>query len=215
VLIAIVDDHALIRDGLRHVVQSMDEGGVEVAEFENADTLWSWLEQGAAPNLVLLDLYLPGDHGIHHLGRLCQRWPELRVLVCSASEDTLDMRSAIDHGAAGFASKSLPREQLLDVIRLVLDGGVYLPSVAVPAQTPAGHALTQRQIEVLRCVAQGLSNKLIARALDMSGNTVKSHIATILHVLDAANRTEAVTRAQQLGYLETVHVPHPQPQLKN
>ncbi len=199
---AVVDDHALVREGLSHALHVLDAAS-EVAELADGQGLLAWLEQGHRPDLLLLDLNLPDTDGHALLRQLLQRWPGLRVAVCSASEDPFDMRRAIETGALGYLPKTLPREVMLEAIRLVLAGGTYIPADAfTSAHAPDHHhiegQLSERQAAVLQCLRQGLPNKQIARLLDISENTVKTHIAHLLKLLGAANRTEAVARARTL-----------------
>jgi DNA-binding NarL/FixJ family response regulator len=206
----LVDDHALFREGLKLLLRSL---GGEL-ELDEAGDCARALEKmsGQSYDLVLLDMNLPGRGGLDALTALREAGPSTPVVVLSGEEDPQLVRGAIDRGAMGFIPKSSTPEILIPALRLALAGGVYLPpavldtrSAAAPpaaqqskgAQAPAG--LTQRQMDVLRCVIQGKPNKVIARELDISEGTVKAHLSSVLHALGARNRTEAVYAAARLG----------------
>lgn len=207
----LVDDHALFREGLKLLLRSLG-GELEIDEAGDcAQALEKMSGQGY--DLVLLDLNMPGRGGLDALSALREAAPSTPVVVLSGEEDPHLVRGAIDRGAMGFIPKSSTPEILIPALKLALAGGVYLPPAVLdtradapqpaPAQAkpqetaPAG--LTQRQMDVLRCVVQGKPNKVIARELDISEGTVKAHLSSVLHALGARNRTEAVYAAARLG----------------
>jgi DNA-binding NarL/FixJ family response regulator len=211
--ILLVDDHALFREGLKFLLRSLD-AAVEVAEAGNCAKA---LEQAAASayDLVLLDLKMPGVEGLDALTALREAIPAVPLVVLSGVDDPAVVRAAIERGAMGFIPKSSTPEVMIQALRLVLAHGVYLPptvlDTASPASGPVGatsrsngrqavlSGLTPRQMDVLRFVIQGKSNKIIARELDVSEGTVKAHLSSVLRALDAHNRTEAVYAAAKLG----------------
>lgn len=210
--VLIADDHAMLRIGLINSVTQLEE---EATAYEAEDSRGVMDALAAHPDLdlILLDLFMPGANGFELLSKVCDATAGTPVVVFSASEDTAHMRKALDCGAAGYIPKSAPREVMLSALRLVLVGGVYVPPDVVsapppqaesrPAEGPAGQcaaALTARQQDVLRLLGQGRSNKQIARALDLSENTVKIHVAGIMRTLGAGNRTEAVMLAREQGF---------------
>ena len=212
--IIIADDHPLVRDSLRVVVQDLlPEAGIDEAAAA-ADVL-SRLEADPDVEILLLDLIMPGANGFDLLERVCAEYPELKVVVLSASESPADIRKALDVGASGFVPKSSAPAVIISAIRLVIDGGVYVPQEllkAVPGGIPqrplaargdSGQAsITPRQKDVLRLLATGKSNKEIARDLDLSEHTVKIHVASLLRALGVSNRTQAAVAARQQGLLD-------------
>jgi DNA-binding NarL/FixJ family response regulator len=207
----LVDDHALFREGLKLLLRSLG-GELEIDEAGDCPQALERMS-GQAYDLVLLDMNLPGRGGLDALTALREAAPSTPVVVLSGEEDPHLVRGAIDRGAMGFIPKSSTPEILIPALKLALAGGVYLPPAVLdtradapqsaPAQSkpqetsPAG--LTQRQMDVLRCVVQGKPNKVIARELDISEGTVKAHLSSVLHALGARNRTEAVYAAARLG----------------
>lgn len=208
----VVDDHALVREGLRHVLESLDER-VTVLEARNATEAYALVEQHADLDLVLLDLRLPGVDGYAAMQELHRRHNTLPVVILSGSEDTPSVVAALKMHAVGFIPKSSPREVMLQALRLVLSGGVYIPPQALGLAGLGGHgessnadtksidkpALTGRQAEVLGLIAQGKPNKLIASELNISEATVKAHVTDIMRALKVANRAQAAIAARRLG----------------
>ncbi len=203
--ILVADDHALFRDGLRHVLARLGE---EVTVLEARDGPEAQALAAAHPDLdlVLLDLAMPGADGLDGLRALRARSPSVPVVILSASEHPRDVRAALEAGAAGFIPKSSTSAVMLSAVRLVFEGGVYVPPAMlgeVPARgrpSRAGTALglTPRQREVLALLAEGKSNKEIGQALGLAEGTVKLHVSAILRLLGAENRTQAVVAAARL-----------------
>jgi DNA-binding NarL/FixJ family response regulator len=197
----IVDDHPLFRAGLAALLEA--EAGAVV--LEASDVVMGLGLVGANPDLdaVLLDLALPAGGGMGAIPRFCAASPTTPVIVLSASEDPGDVRSALEAGALGYIPKSASAPSLLAALRFVTDGNVYVPPSAVRAPSRAGRAvpLTARQIEVLRILARGWSNKEVARALGVSDKTVKAHLAAIFQLLGVTSRTEAAAVARELGLI--------------
>ncbi len=216
--ILIADDHELIRDGLRYAIASEFQDS-NVFSAGCAAEVDGFLNAGPVFDLVVLDLVMPGSGGFTLLRRLCERLPNTPVVVLSASDDIATMRQAFDCGASGFVPKTTPHDVMLGAFKLVLSGGVYVPPTMVggaggsgwrgaserdyPVTAMAhgfgGAGLTDRQREVLALLERGMQNKLIARQLGLSENTVKNHVTAILNALGAANRTQAVMFARQAG----------------
>ena len=211
--ILLIDDHPLLRGGMRFLLRSLD-ADLEMDEASNAAQA---LELVAARSyeLVLLDLRMPGLNGMDALAALRAAVPGTPLVVLSAEDDPDVVRAAIEGGAMGFIPKSSMPEVLIQALRLVLAHGVYLPPAAleavhrVPAPSPSAlrsgpgdnipPGLTPRQMDVLRCVIKGQTNKVIARELDLSEGTVKAHLSAVFLALGAHNRTEAVYAAAKLG----------------
>ncbi len=208
----VVDDHALVREGLRHVLESLDDR-VTILEAQNATEAFALVDQHADLDLVLLDLRLPGVDGYAAMQELHRRHNTLPVVILSSSEDTPSVVAALKMHAVGFIPKSFPREVMLQALRLVLAGGVYIPPQALGFAELDGPGassnresksidkpvLTDRQAEVLRLIAQGKPNKIIASELNISEATVKAHVTDVMRALKVTNRAQAAVAARHLG----------------
>jgi DNA-binding NarL/FixJ family response regulator len=208
VKILVVDDHPLIREALRQVLRALD-GQLELLEAESCDEAFEVTRLHPDLSLILLDLALPGVDGYEALRRLRDEYPGMPVVVLSASDRPDAVMRAIDGGAMGFVPKTSSNQLLLNALRLVLSGAIYLPlEVLRRARAPAGPAdlrdpaevgLTARQAQVLALLVQGKPNKLICRDLNLSEGTVKIHVTAILKTLGVMNRTQAVIAVSKLG----------------
>jgi len=216
VKILVVDDHPLILEALQHVLQQLD-GEVEVLAAQCAQSGRELVAENADASLLLLDLQLPGAVGMSLLTELRQSFPTVPVVVLSGSDRREDVLQAIDLGAMGFIPKSASNRVMLQALRLILSGGVYLPpevftsrdltAPGTPQQRerstsavrPRDFGLTERQSQVFALVLQGKSNKVICRELGLAEGTVKIHVAAILRALNVNSRTQAVIEASRLG----------------
>jgi len=197
----IVDDHPLFRQGLRMLLRAIDDsmGVDEAGDLEQA------LREGSSGDydLVLLDLNMPGTRGLTALEALRSGLAATPLVVVSGEHSRGTVRAAIEGGAIGFIPKSLSPERMVEALRCVLDHRVFLPEEALAggAARPVNllPELTDRQVEVLRSVVQGKSNKSVARDLGVSSETIKSHLAAAMRALGAHNRTELVYIAAQRG----------------
>lgn len=200
--ILICDDHALFREGLELVLGQLD-AAAELTSVADAEAALACVQEDDGFDLVLLDLRLRGMSGFAALDALRREHPEVPVVVLSASESPADVRTALERGASGFIPKSTRGSVLLEALRGVLAGDVYVPPLALggsAAERPAPRsALTGRQIEVLRLLARGLTNREIAEVLRITEETAKSHVKHIYEALDVNNRTEAAMRMRELG----------------
>lgn len=202
--ILLADDHKLVRAGLVLVLKQMEEG-VELLEAGSGREAVELFKANSDLDLVLMDLDLPEGSGLEALDAIHAQNDALPVVILSAMEDQAMVARAMELGARGFIPKSASGEVMVNSLRLVLSGGICLP----PGYGEKGRSedaadmpsLTHRQLEVLRLMAQGNSNKEIARDLDISENTVRVHISAIISALDATNRTEAAYSAQRLGLI--------------
>jgi DNA-binding NarL/FixJ family response regulator len=198
----VADDHPLVRDALARTLAELDPA-VEVVAVADFGAALAALRADAF-DLALIDWQMPGMDGVQGLHRLREAAPTVPLVVASGHDDAATIRAALAAGAAGFIPKSERTEVLLQALRLVRAGGVYVPSRLLEAaadpgpQAPAAD-LTPRQLDVLACLMRGEPNKLIARELGLTEGTVKIHIAAILRALQVRNRTEAVVRARELG----------------
>ena len=202
--VLIADDHPMVRDALKRTLLLVEPAAevLEAADYAGAVQAL----QSQALDLALLDLHMPGMDRVDGLRRLRLRFAGVPMVVASGEDDPVVMRATLAAGARGFLPKSEAPEVLQQALRLVLGGGTYLPAQALadlrhgaPPPRPDAGGLTPRQTDVLRCLMRGQPNKLIARELGLTEGTVKIHIAAILRVLQARNRTEAVVVARDLG----------------
>jgi len=217
VKILVVDDHPLILEALQHVLQQLD-GEVEVLAAHTAEGGRELVAANPDAGLLLLDLHLPGAFGMSLLTELRQSFPTVPVVVLSGSDRREDVLQAIDLGAMGFIPKRSTNRVMLQALRLILSGGVYLPPEIFTAREggepeparasePAAGAtlrprdlgLTERQAQVFSLLLQGKSNKVICRELGLAEGTVKIHVAAILRALNVSSRTQAVIEASRLG----------------
>jgi DNA-binding NarL/FixJ family response regulator len=211
--VLVVDDHPLIRQALLVVLTQLDSD-LQVLEAGNCQDALALAESNNDLDLVLLDIHLPGVSGLDALQSFRERVPAVPVVVISASEDPDDVTRALDSGAMGFIPKSQSSQVMINALRLVLAGGVYLPPEMVrhaprngaSRTTPSASVtsyrdigLTERQAQVLALLIQGKPNKLICRDLDLAEGTVKIHITAILKALKVSNRTQAVIEVSRLG----------------
>ena len=202
--VVIADDHPMVRDALARVVGQL-YADAQVLEAGDFAAVLAYLGD-AVPDLVLIDLNMPGMDGLHGLRRLREAFPALAIVVASGQDDPATIRAALAIGANGFIPKIDPPDLLLQALRVVRAGGVYIPARSngdvrgiMTGPSPNASGLTPRQLDVLRLLLKGEPNKLIARQLGLTEGTVKIHIAAILRALQARNRTEAVIRARELG----------------
>jgi two-component system nitrate/nitrite response regulator NarL len=200
--ILLCDDHALFREGLELVMKQLDDE-VELIGVGDAEAALAHLAEDDDLDLVLLDLGLPGMDGFGALAELRRRHVSVPVVLLSASERPQDVRSALEGGASGFIPKSTRGSVLRGAIELVLSGGVYVPPLMLDAPQDVrpsdANELSPRQVEVLRLLARGLTNKEVAGVLGIAEGTVKSHVMRIYEVLEVSNRTEAAMRMRELG----------------
>ncbi|MCC5811423.1 MAG: response regulator transcription factor [Ectothiorhodospiraceae bacterium] len=206
--IGIVDDHGLFREGMRYVLEGLG-GEVQVLEAASGVEALQMLEQHPDMAVLLLDLKLRGEHGFTLLQTLKERDAGLPVIVMSASEDRADIERVLHAGARGFIPKNSSAVLAVNAIQLVLAGGVYLPPDMLAPASGGGEVarLTPRQRDVLALLAEGRSNKQIADRLQLAEPTVKMHVTAVIRALGARNRTEAVTRALQVGLASIAPAP--------
>ena len=199
--VLIADDHPLVRDALVRALRGLLPHA-EVLEAGDRPAAEALL-QAHLPELALLDLHMPGMQGAAGVAALRLRFPAVRLLVVSGDDDPAAVRAVLAAGAVGFLPKAETAAVTQQVLRLVLDGGCYVPAQALAGIQQTARAspasLTPRQHDVLRCLMQGQPNKQIARELGIGEGTVKLHIAAVLRALHARNRTEAVVRAREIG----------------
>ncbi|WP_255603604.1 response regulator transcription factor [Oscillochloris sp. ZM17-4] len=207
--VLICDDQALIRDSLEMLLRL--ERDIEVVGLaqDGADAI----EQAARhqPDLVLMDLKMPGMNGIEATRQIRARWPQIRVLVLTTYDDDAWLFDAIRAGAAGYLLKDTPRAEVITAVRGTAEGKAFVdPAVAgrllgqlasqqTQPSTQITDRLTGREVDVLRLVARGFSNADIAEQLHLSEGTVRNHVSAILAKLGLADRTQAALIAMQHG----------------
>ena len=204
--ILVVDDHPLIQVALQHVLEELD-AELELFQAHDARAARDVLSVLPQIDLIMLDLTLPGCDGFDYLRELRNDWPGIPVLVLSATHDRATIEAALDMGAMGFIPKTANSQLLLGALRLVLAGGVYVPTESSgfdgirprPAAKPSELGLTMRQADVLKLLVQGKPNKLICRDLRLSEGTVKVHVSAILRALNVHTRTQVVIELARRG----------------
>jgi DNA-binding NarL/FixJ family response regulator len=215
--IVIADDHPLFRRALAAAIREV----VPTATLaEAADLAGARAELAAHPDtdLLLLDLHMPGNHGLVGLAAVRAEFPAVAVAMVSAHDDTGTVRRALDHGAAGFISKSADLDELKRAISSVLDCRTYVPPGQAAALAGAGSALdrdlaarlaalTPQQFRVLALVAEGKLNKQIADALGVQERTVKAHLSSIFERLGVRNRTQAGVMLRSLELSDPARAP--------
>lgn len=208
----VIEDHALVREGLVQALRQLD-ANVSVMEAQDCDSGCAILGDADDFDLVLLDLALPGIDGLTCLGLLRQRFPALPVVIVSAYDDAHTVNRALTAGAAGFVPKAYSSDRLLDALRQVLDGTIFIPEQTLPASpgvgiagpqmagsvAPSEFGLTDRQSDVLGLMVKGQSNREIAELLGLSEGTVKIHITAIFKALGVSSRTQALVAVARHG----------------
>ncbi|MDR6938431.1 MULTISPECIES: response regulator transcription factor [unclassified Luteibacter] len=224
--VLIADDHRLIIEGVKLKLRELGDDVVFV-EAETVAQLERVLATQPLPEVALIDMAMPGADGVKHIEHAVAALKDpgddgssraRPVIVLSGTEDPSAIRHVLDLGVQGYIPKSSPPDVILNAVRLVVGGGIYVPpeamkSASVPTMAPAfasngdglttkerlATVLTERQIDVLKLLAKGRPNKLIARELGISEGTVKIHLAAIFRALHVRNRLEALVAAQHLG----------------
>ena len=196
--ILLVDDHPVVRHGLRGMLDAEPDLSVVGEASSGEDSVAQ--ATALVPDLVLMDLRMPGGDGVQATGRILATLPRIKVVVLTTYETDRDILRAIEAGACGYLLKDASPAQLADAVRAAVRGETVLaPSVASTLvrqmRSPAPPALSARETEVLRLVARGLTNADIARQLYIAEATVKTHLLRIFNKLDVADRTAAVTTA--------------------
>ena len=196
--VLIADDHPLVLQGVRKALEASEDIDV-VGEARSGEELLALVER-RNPDLVLLDLNMPGLHGLDCVAELKRRWPEIKTVVLSASDDRHSIDSSLLAGASSYILKSVSPVDIPSVLRQAANGAVYhVPSVPAPREAecsaPAGPELTPRETTILKAVAGGRTTKAISEDLWLSEHTVKFHLTNIYRKLGVSNRSAAVRYA--------------------
>ncbi|MBK5540298.1 response regulator transcription factor [Pseudomonas sp. TH05] len=212
--ILIADDHPLFREAIHNVISDGFPGS-EVMETADLESALALTQQHDDLDLILLDLNMPGMHGLNGLINLRNEAPTIPVVIVSAEQDKQIVLQAITYGAVGFITKSSPRSQMTEAIEQILNGNVYLPPDIIRTQKSSSgrrmnenpsfppellQALTRKQLLVLERMTKGESNKQIAYTLDIAETTVKAHVSAILRKLNVHNRVQAILSAGDIDF---------------
>jgi two-component system, NarL family, nitrate/nitrite response regulator NarL len=205
----IVDDHEILREGVKALLLQIARDSMVLQAGSCAQAL-AIIELNRDLDIVLLDLALPGMGGMKAMGVFGKMRPDLPIVVLSASEDPQTIKLALAQGAMGYIPKASSPKTLVSALQFVLEGNVYVPpilfdeTVALLTANSRGNGprkvgslLTERQVEVLKLIETGLSNKAISRKLGLSEKTVKVHVTAIFKTLNVLNRTQAASVARQ------------------
>ncbi|EHJ09092.1 response regulator [Staphylococcus simiae] len=200
--IILVDDHHIVRQGLRFLLSTIDDFDV-IEDFSNGQDFIDFINSGEQPDIVLLDLVMPNMNGIEITKYLKKYYPEIKILVLTSYVDDEHVISAINQGADGYEMKDVEPEQLITTIRRVLEGNkVIHPKAqdvfeAVSQKPHNTNKLSKREIEVLREMVKGKTNKEIAETLFVSEKTIKTHVSHIFAKLQVNDRTQAAIYAME------------------
>jgi DNA-binding NarL/FixJ family response regulator len=205
--VLIVDDHALIRRGLSDLLSAAE--GIDVVGSIDDGLLAAALVTELEPDIVLMDMSMPGLDGIGATRAVLQAWPSAKVIMLTSFSENARILAALEAGAVGYLLKDTEPEDVIRALRDAAEGGVPLsPKAAralLPGNRPAGNpstdALSARERQVLSLVAVGLPNKSIARRLTISEKTVKAHLTRVFSVLGVSDRTSAALWAQRHGLI--------------
>ncbi len=202
----IADDHPLVRDALSQTfATSYPDGQIDAAG--TLDEVVERIDKDNPPDLILLDLKMPGVQGFSGLSFLRAQYPDVPVAVVSATEDPAVIRRAISFGASGFIPKSVPVDEMRGAVEQIFQGEVWVPETVDLASDEDGEieqliqrfaTLTPQQVRVLMMLREGLLNKQIAYELSVSEATVKAHVSAILQKLGVDSRTQAVIAASRI-----------------
>ena len=206
--ILIIDDHPLFREAMMAAIESAYDS-TDVVEAASLEEAFEKLDLNAKFDLVMLDLNIPDTEGYFGLMDLRARYPRLPIVVVSGHEDARIIRDVMSHGALGFIPKSTRKPELVEAIKQVLAGEIYLPA-SYHEPVECGQAdeftelqeklasLTPQQLKVLKMLRDGLLNKQIAYELDVGETTVKAHVSEILRKLEVYSRTQVVIEINKL-----------------
>lgn len=218
----VADDHAVFRVGLVYLLQKLDPEA-KISEANDYAEALEIAEREPDLDLILVDLLMPGIDGFNGVSSLRDKAHSAPIIVVSARENPADVQASLGHGAMGYLPKSSSSDVMMNAIRLVLSGGMYLPPALLGQQEGGGGAismesslsqprlseqvarnLTRRQRDVMRLLALGRSNKAIAQELELAEGTVKVHVSAIFKALNVTNRTEAVIVAGKIEADESI-----------
>ncbi len=197
----IVDDHPIMRFGIAAIVDAQPDMAVVGQAGTVAEAVKMFRRY--VPDLVLMDLRLPDGSGVDAIRWICTEWPNARIVVLTTYEGDEDIHQALNAGARGYLIKGMSHNVLLQALRRVHEGHRYLPPVITETLSshPANSHLTQRELDVLRLMLAGRSNREIAEDLSIKEATVKTHVSVILTRLNVSDRTQAVVEGLKRGLI--------------
>lgn len=197
-----VDDHPLLREGIAAVINEEPDMQVVAQAATGKEALTEF--RANKPDITLLDLRLPDMSGIDALSAIQSESPGARVIILTTFDGDIEIRRALEAGARSYVLKSMPPEDLLKVIRQVYGGRKHVPAAIAGslAEHMGSELLTQRELEVLRQLADGSRNRDIAEKLFIAEETVKVHVKHIMEKLGVSDRTEALAVAVKRGFIE-------------
>lgn len=226
--ILIADDHELFLKGLEFILHD-NIPNLELTTARDYNEIFSIIKQDNSFDLVITDLAMPGANWLSAIKQIHTTLPETPIIIISAVFDKEILQQTLNIGVAGYIPKTSPNNLIISAINLVIAGGVYIPHELLYSAKPTTNAdekqqeyysplktlkklaektpdtpqkgLTERQIEIVKCIAEGLSNKQIAYKLNLKEGTVKVHITVILKILNVKNRTSAIIEAAKRGYI--------------
>lgn len=203
--VVVADDHRITLDGVRRTLDAVDD--IDVVATASTGSQVLPLVKRMAPDMVLLDIRMPGIDGITCLDLLRKNHPDVKVVMLSAYSDRDQVETALQHGASAYIAKTVNPADLPSALRQAHEGTVYhAVAVADPRRDEdSEHDLTEREITVLRALSRGLSNKAIGSEFWVTEQTVKFHLGNIYRKLGVPNRAAAVHYAHQHGLVETHH----------
>ncbi|MBS0332416.1 MAG: response regulator transcription factor [Proteobacteria bacterium] len=193
----LVDDHPLFRDGFAAMMRSHRPDWALATASSAAEAL-AVLARGPAPDLAIIDILLPDADGFSAARAIGACAPLVSRVMISGREDSAARVRSRDCGASGFISKAWTPERILEMLETVLAGGVAFDT---PQSAHAAQAMTARQLEVLSFLADGCSNKVIERKMNIAPRTVRAHLTEIFHLLEVDGRVQAILKARQLGLI--------------
>ena len=198
----LADDHPVLRDGLSLILDAQPDMAVVAQASTGEEALDLFLEHG--PDVLILDLQMPGEGGVNTVKRLLRKRPRAKILILTTYDTDEDIYCAMLAGAIGYVLKDTPRDELILAIRTVASGQRYMSRTAGAklAGRIGAPQLTERELSVLQCVAAGQANKEIAARLGITEGTVKSHVNNIMQKLGALSRTDAAIVALKKGLIK-------------
>ena len=196
--IFLIDDHPLFRSGLRMII----ENGLSKSLIHEMDSVEAALQTQAQPDLLLLDIFLAGIDGLSGIALMKARWPQASLAVVSSDASSDTVKKALDAGADAFLSKAQSPSQMLEIIHQVLSVADLQHSEGADQAPQQSLTLSERQLQVLELLAQGMSNRMIGQQLFLSEHTIRWHVQGLLEALGASSRTEAVFLARRKGLIQ-------------
>jgi DNA-binding NarL/FixJ family response regulator len=197
----LADDHELVLAGVRHALADHDDMQV-VGEAHTGSQVMPLINR-LNPDVVLLDIRMPGIDGLQLVELIKRKHPHVKVIFLSVYHDTEHVRAGLGRGADGYIAKSVNPADLAGAIRQAIEGTVFTPLAGDTSSQTTSHELTAREVTILRCISRGESNAKIARDLWLTEGTIKFHLTNVYRKLGVSNRTSASRAAYRLGIAES------------